>query len=145
MPNDKLSLDVQWIEIPQKTDERGALSVMDAVSSLPFCIQRVFWITDVPAGQTRGGHAHRTCHEVVFAASGSFELEIDDGRRTSVVQVQRPCVGVLIPAGVWCQLRNFAPGTVCLVAASEPYDSTGYVHDYAEWKEELKKDPRTAR
>ena len=145
MPYDKLPLDVKWIEIPQMTDERGSLFVVDAAAALPFRVQRVFWITDVPAGQTRGGHAHRSCHEVVFAAAGSFELEIDDGRRTAVVQVQRPCVGVLIPAGVWCQLRNFAPGTVCMVAASEPFDSAGYVHDYAEWQAEFKKDPRTAR
>ena len=145
MVNDKLPLEVQWVEIPQKSDERGTLFVMDAASSLPFSVKRIFWITDVPAGQTRGGHSHRTCHEVVFAASGSFELEIDDGRRTAVVQVQRPCKGVLIPAGVWCQLRNFAPGTVCMVAASEPYDATGYVHDYAEWQAEIKKDPRRAQ
>lgn len=130
---------VQVIQFPQRVDERGVLTFGEGSLQIPFAVQRIFWITDVPAGQMRGGHAHRTCHEVVVAIGGSFEIEVSDARVSRVFCLSDPSKGLLIPAGVWCELRHFAPGTVCLVAASQAYDAQGYIHDHAAWLEEQRR------
>lgn len=104
---------------------------------IPFTVQRVFWITDVPEGEIRGGHAHWTCDEAVFAVTGSFEIEVDDGNSSFVTRLSSPDCGLTIPAGVWCELRHFSPGTVCVVMASQPYDASGYALDRNGWLQEL--------
>ena len=118
------------IEIPSIADERGTLTFAEGEKCIPFEVRRVFWIGDVPAGMQRGGHAHWTCSEVVVAAKGAFTMLLDDGRIRSEVRMERGNVGVLVPAGVWCELRDFAPDTLLVVMASEAYDADGYVHDY---------------
>ena len=123
-----------FINLDSHADARGCLSVVENDGSLPFVPARVFWISGVPAGAQRGGHAHRSCSEVVFAASGSFEIELDYGDCREVFVMDKPDVGVVVPAGVWCDLRCFAEGTVCVVLASEPYDAAGYVHNKEEWR-----------
>lgn len=130
---------VQVIQFPQHVDERGVLTFGEGGIHVPFDVRRIFWITDVPAGQVRGGHAHRTCHEVVCAVGGSFEIEVSDGRVSRVFRLSDASEGLLIPAGVWCELRHFSPGTVCLVAASQAYDAGGYIHDHAIWLEEQRR------
>ena len=121
------------VQLPKNVDERGVLSFLEGGSDIPFEVARVFWITDVPAGKTRGGHAHWTCHEAVFAVQGRFEIEVDDGRQREVFVLDAPNEGVVVPAGAWCELRHFEPGTVCVVMASEHFDANGYVHDKGEW------------
>ena len=114
-------------------DARGRLFVVPT-GAMPFIPRRVFWIRDVPAGTERGGHAHVSCAEVVFAVSGSVEICVDDGRglrRTFVLD--RPDAGLFIGPEVWCELRHFHPGTVCLVLASEAYQPEGYINDYDEF------------
>ncbi len=141
MINDSLPKGVKLIQLPQHVDTRGRLTFLEGNVHLPFAVERVFWITDVPSDVMRGGHAHWTCHEVVFAAKGSFEIEVDDGELCRTLTIDNPKTGILIPAGVWCELRHFAAGTVCVVMASTAYDATGYAHDRASWKEEkLKRD-----
>ena len=125
---------VQRIQLPQNVDERGVLSFLEAEKDIPFKVERVFWITDVPAGKMRGAHAHWTCHEALFPVTGSFEIEVDDGQRCCTLLMNRPNEGLLISAGVWCELRQFAPGTACIVMASQPYDASGYANDRAEWR-----------
>lgn len=121
------------LPLPAVTDARGTLSFLEGGHHIPFEVRRVFWITDVPAGATRGCHAHDTCAEALFVVAGSIRLTLDDGRRRKDVCLNRPDCGVLIPAGVWCELTDFAPGTVCVVAASHPYDGTGYVNRYEDY------------
>lgn len=135
--NGVLPRGVTWIELPERRDARGSLTFGEGGIQIPFEVARVFWITDVPAGQKRGGHAHWTCHEAVFAVAGSVEIELDDGELNVVVQLDSAQRGITIPAGVWCELRNFASGTVCVVLASERYNATGYVHDEEEWRHNL--------
>jgi hypothetical protein len=94
---------------------------------------------DVPVDKTRGGHAHWTCHEAVFPVTGSFEIELDDGLVSTTVTLDKPSLGITIPAGVWCELRHFAPGTICLVMASQEYDASGYALDRESWLKELNK------
>lgn len=111
-------------------DERGVLCFMQYGEYLPFQPQRTFWITDVPEGEERGGHAHRTCQEFVVAVRGSFVVECYDGNTMQTFSLsQDEYKGLLIPAGVWCRLHNFTADALCLVVASEPYDVVGYIHD----------------
>ena len=121
------------IEFPESADDRGALSFAEGAHQIPFQIERVFWIYGVPEGKTRGGHSHSESAEVVVPVTGSFRMMVDDGTHHSEVLMGSPRKGILIPPGVWCDLRDFAPGTVCMVFASHPYNASGYINDYNEY------------
>ncbi|MBO4590926.1 MAG: GNAT family N-acetyltransferase [Bacteroidaceae bacterium] len=118
------------IHFPKNADERGCLSFAEGQKHIPFPIERVFWIYDVPEGQKRGEHSHNECSEVIVPVSGSFDMEVDDGILQATVHMDSPETGILIPPSVWCRLQNFAPGTVCIVFASHPYNASGYTHNY---------------
>ena len=122
------------IEIPTVGDSRGQLAFAEARTCVPFPIERVFWIYEVPAEAQRGGHAHWTCAELVVAVRGAFTMVVDDGELRREVRMDSPSRGILIPAGVWCELCDFDPDTVLVAMASEPYDATGYVHEYERFK-----------
>ncbi len=122
------------ITIPHIIDERGNLCVAEN-RSLPFEVKRVFWIHGVQPGHTRGGHAHRTCAEVVFPVAGSFEIDVDNGKECETFILDSPDKGIHIPPNVWCCLKNFTPGTVCVVLASQSYEAEGYIHDYSTFKQ----------
>lgn len=124
------------INLPEHRDKRGCLSIAEWGNGIPFAIERVFWIYDVPEGEERGAHSHNECAEVVVPVSGAFDMTLDDGTMQATVHLDSPHVGILIPAGVWCRLSGFAPGTVCVVLASHPFNAAGYVHDYATYKNE---------
>ena len=117
------------------SDARGVLTVEQnsECSRLPFRVDRVFWITDVPRGATRGGHAHRTCKEVLCCVRGSLTLRVDNGRERRVFCLDSPDRAVLIPEGVWCLLEGFTQDAVVVVGASEAYSAEGYVRDYQEF------------
>ncbi len=123
------------ISIPSVTDARGTLTFATALREVPFDIERVFWIHGVPKGQSRGGHAHNVCSEVVVPVAGAFTMILDDGRARASVRMQRPDQGILVPAGMWCELTDFQPGTVLAVMASHPYDAAGYINDYEQYKQ----------
>ncbi len=120
------------LKFPEISDDRGVLCISEN-GSLPFDLKRVFWIYDISEGKTRGGHAHRSCEEVVIALRGSFDMYVDDGKSSKTIRMEHPTKGIYIRKDVWCELRNFAPGTICLVFASEPYNPEGYVNDYNEF------------
>lgn len=115
-------------------DERGTLTVAPWGSEAPFPVKRIFWISGVPQGQMRGGHAHKTCHELLYVLSGAFTLDIEtaDGRTLSV-RMDNASDGIVVMAGEWCVLRDFAAGTVVMVMASEDYDASGYIHSHEEF------------
>ena len=125
------------IQLPEIEDGRGCLSFLQGGGNVPFQIERVFWIWGVPPSQTRGGHAHRTCAEVVFPIKGAFTMHVDDGRAQADVVMDSPACGILIPAGVWCHLTDFQPGTVCLAVASQPYDAAGYINRHEDYLREV--------
>lgn len=135
--------DILWprgcslLRVPTVRDARGALSIAELEGALPFVARRVFWIYDVPEGAQRGGHAHRTCHEVVFCLSGAFTMVIDDGRTRRAQRIDRADEGIVVAAGVWCELGAFAPGTVLLVFASEPYAPEGYINSYTDYLDQI--------
>lgn len=121
------------IDVPVVRDDRGALSFAEAGKDIPFDVKRVFWIYDVPGDKRRGGHSHNTCSEVVFAVSGSFTMLVDDARVRVGVRMNVRNKGIVIPAGMWCELCDFAEGTVLVVLASQEYDAKGYTHNYDEF------------
>lgn len=121
------------IEFPERADDRGSLSFAEGAHHIPFQIERVFWIYGVPDGKTRGGHSHSESAEVVIPVTGAFTMMVDDGNTRISVRLDSPRKGILIPPGVWCDLRDFAPGTVCVVFASHPYNAAGYINDYSQY------------
>lgn len=126
------------LKIPSFSDSRGSLSISES-QNLPFEIKRVFWIYDVGEGKTRGGHAHSTCQEIVFAINGSFDIFIDNGKEQQTFHIDKPDTGIYIGANVWCELSNFSEGTVCVALASEPYNSKGYINDKDEFNKVFSK------
>ena len=122
------------IQLPRIDEKRGTLTFMENDVHIPFSAKRVFWIQDVPEGETRGGHAHRTCHEAVFALKGKFSITVDDGTMHGSLVLDSQDKGLLIPAGVWCSLEDFSSDSLCLVVASQEYDEYGYINDYEQFK-----------
>lgn len=121
------------IELPKFLDERGNLSFLENENQLPFVIQRVHWIYDVPGGVERGGHAHKSLYQLIVAASGSFTVTLDDGRAKRSFTLNRPYLGLLVKPGIWRDLSDFSSGSVCMVLASEKYDVSDYIRDYTEF------------
>ncbi len=124
---------VREIEFPKICDPRGNLSFVESARHVPFPIRRVFYIYDVPGGETRGGHAHKKCWMALMAIAGSFDVRLTDGRSEKVVRLNRANKAVLIPPGVWDTMSEFTTGTVALALASEFYDEDDYIRDYDEF------------
>ncbi len=123
-------LNTALIDFPKITDPRGNLTVAQALTDVPFAIKRAYWVYDVPAGECRGGHAHKSCKEVLIALSGSFHVTIDNGEEQKTVLLNHPYQGLLIDTDVWRTLDDFSSGAVCLVLASEPFDEDDYIREY---------------
>jgi hypothetical protein len=129
--NNKTSVyDCSIIKLPCRESREGSISILENGVNLPFDVKRVFYIYDIPAGKDRGAHAHRICHQILVAVSGSFEIEMDDGYTRRTVILNRPFYGVHIPPGIWAAEKGFSSGSVCLVLASEAYDDDDYIRDY---------------
>lgn len=126
------------IELPKIYDHRGNLSFAESGRHIPFPIRRVFFIYDIPGGETRGGHAHKKCTQTVSAVTGSFTLRLTDGINERVFRLDRGNKAVLIPTGVWLTMEDFTTGTVCLALASEPYEEEEYFRDFEEFLEYTK-------
>ena len=124
---------VRLLEFPKICDPRGNLSFAEGGCHVPFPIRRVFYIYDVPGGETRGSHAHKQCSEVLIAVAGSFEVRLSDGKEERIIRLNRANRGVLIPPGLWRTMSDFTTGTVALAFASELYDEADYIRDYDEF------------
>lgn len=123
----------QIISLPKFLDDRGNLSFLENESQLPFVIQRVHWIYDVPGGEERGGLAYKTTEEFVVAMSGSFDVIVDDGTTQQKFTLNRSYYGLYIPAGTWRAIENFSTNSVAVIAASTHYDSVDGIRDYDEF------------
>ena len=122
--------DCAIIELPRVHNRAGNISIAENTKHLPFDVERVFYIYDIPGGEDRGAHAHKDCHQFLVAVSGSFEIEMDDGITKRTVQLNRPYYGLHIPPGIWAAEKSFSSGSVCLVMASHKYDKDDYIRDY---------------
>jgi len=118
------------IEIPKISDPRGNLTFIEGGNHLPFDIKRVFYLYDVPTGEGRGAHAHKNLNQFIVCLSGSFDVSIDDGKKRSLIHLNRPWKGVHIPPMIWASEINFDAGSVCLVMASDFYDESDYIREY---------------
>ncbi len=122
------------IDLPKITDHRGNLTFIEGNRHVPFTIRRTYYLYDVPAGASRGGHAHKTTEEFIIAASGSFTVVLDDGQKRRKYFLNRPHYGLYVPTLVWRELENFSSGSICLVVASEEYDESDYYREYEEFR-----------
>ena len=132
--------DCRIIELKKHHGATGNISVVENGKVIDFDIRRVFFIYDIPAGATRGMHAHKTLHELIIAASGSFDVRLFDGEREKTIQLNHPSKALLLPNGVWEELKNFSSGATALVLASQPYDSDDYYRDIEEFLEHKKEE-----
>ncbi|WP_288360311.1 FdtA/QdtA family cupin domain-containing protein [uncultured Bacteroides sp.] len=118
------------IELPKFEDVAGNLTPVYSNIHVPFDIKRVFYSYDIPGGEERGAHAHKECHQLLVAASGSFEVVLDDGINKRTVLLNRPFYGLHIPPGIWAAEQGFSSGSICLVLASHIYDEKDYIREY---------------
>ena len=128
------------IELPKIQDPRGNLTFVESSIHIPFGIERVYYLYDVPGGAARGGHAHKELHQFIIAMSGSFDVLLDDGRNRKVVHLSRSYHGLYVCPMIWRELDNFSSGSVCMVLASHRYDEADYFREYEEFLRA--KDPR---
>jgi dTDP-4-dehydrorhamnose 3,5-epimerase-like enzyme len=118
------------IELPRVTDPRGNLTFIEGQEHVPFDIARAFYPYDLPGGEGRGGHAHRELEQFVIAASGSFEVLVDDGKHQERFFLSRAYYGLYVPRMIWQEVSNFSSGSVCLVLASHRYEEADYYRNY---------------
>jgi len=122
--------DCSIIELPKIHNRAGNITPVTNNINIPFEVKRVFYIYDIPGGEDRGAHAHKKCHQFLVAASGSFEIESDDGTAKRTLMLNRPYYGLHIPPGIWTAEKGFSSGAICLVLASEIYKEDDYIRDY---------------
>ena len=126
------------IELPKVSDPRGNLTFVEQERHIPFAIQRVFYLYDVPGGESRAGHANKRLQEFIIAASGSFEVVVDNGEREERYFLNRSFRGLYVPGMLWRTIENFSSSSVCLVLASELYDEDDYYRDYDEYRSSIR-------
>ena len=121
------------IMLPKINNRKGNITPIQNSIEVPFGIKRIFYLYDVPGGESRGSHAHKQCHQFLVSASGSFEVLLNDGKVQRLVQLNRPYIGLHIPPMIWASEVNFSSGAICLVFASEFYEENDYIRDYQEF------------
>jgi oxalate decarboxylase/phosphoglucose isomerase-like protein (cupin superfamily) len=114
---------------------KGNITPVYGGTHIPFDIQRIYYLYDVPAGAERGGHAHKELHALIIAVSGSFDVILKDGQTEKIFSLNRPFYGLYIPRLIWRELTNFSSGSICLVLASLHYDENDYIRDYNKYLE----------
>jgi dTDP-4-dehydrorhamnose 3,5-epimerase-like enzyme len=125
--------DVKIINLPKFEDVRGNLSFIQEFAHVPFKIERVYWIYDVPGGQYRGGHAFKQQNELIVALSGSFDVIIDDGIQEQRYSLNRSYYGLYLPSGLWRKMENFSTNSLALVLSSTHFDKDDYVYEYSDF------------
>jgi hypothetical protein len=129
-----LSVDnCKFVELPVIHRPEGSLTVVESEDHVPFSIERVYYLYDVPTGAVRGGHAHGALQQLLVPLSGSFDVLLDDGAEKRSVHLNRPSIGLLLTPMIWRELVNFSSGSVCMVLASAHYDESDYFRDHDEF------------
>ena len=122
--------DCSMLELDKHHQERGNITVVENGYTIPFDVKRVYYLYDIPGGESRGGHAHKELHQLIVAVSGSFNVMLDDGNVRRTFTLNRPYQGLLVVPGIWRTLDDFSSGSVCLVLASMLYSETDYKRKY---------------
>ena len=131
----KTVFDTSVIELPKISSRAGNITAIENNVEIPFELKRIFYLYDIPGGEDRGAHAHKECHQFLIAASGSFEVQLDDGNVKKTVMLNQPYRGLHIPPGIWASEVNFSSGAICLAMASHKYNASDYIRDYNEFLE----------
>lgn len=127
---------VYQVNLPQIHDRRGDLTFIESGIHVPFKIERIYYLYNVPVDSERGGHAHKELEQVVFALSGSFRMKIDDGKTKEDYWLRDPRKGLYMSNLIWREMDSFSQGAVCMVLASKHYDESDYIRDYSEFLNE---------
>ncbi|MDM8160291.1 FdtA/QdtA family cupin domain-containing protein [Labilibaculum sp. K2S] len=125
--------DCSVIELDKHHHEKGNISIVENGNEVPFDVKRIYYLYDVPGGEDRGAHAHKELRQLIIAASGSFDIILDDGHVKRSITLNRPYMGLLVVPGIWRELINFSSGSICMVLASHKYDEDDYIRDYSEF------------
>lgn len=125
--------DCHIVVLNKLSDKSGNITVVESKHNIPFALRRIYYLYDVPGGESRGGHAHKQLYQLIVAASGSFDVMLDDGINKKVVRLNRPNHGLLLVPGLWRELSEFSSGAICLVLTSHKYDPEDYIRDYNEF------------
>ena len=122
------------IQLPKIADPRGNLTFVEGSNHVPFDIKRVYWIYDVPGGETRGGHAFKEQDELIISLSGSFDVVVDNGTSIEKFSLNRSYYGLYVPAGMWRHMENFSTNSLALVLASTVFNAEDYIRNYDEFR-----------
>jgi hypothetical protein len=122
--------DCNLLYLQKLGDRNGHITPVENNLTIPFEIKRIFYLYDIPGGESRGAHAHKECHQFLVAVSGSYEVLLDDGNTKRQVMLNRPDIGLHIPPGIWASEINFSAGSICLVLASHEYNEQDYIREY---------------
>lgn len=134
---------VKIIDLPRILDPRGNLTFIEGGMHTPFDIKRVYYLYDVPGGAHRGGHGHKHLHQLLIAMSGSFDVQLDDGRTKFKYHLNRSYYGLYIPPMMWREIDNFSSGSVCMVLASDHYDEGDYYRNYDDFMRDVQSNDRS--
>lgn len=127
--------DCSIIDVSKVHNEAGNITVIENGINIPFNVKRVYYLYDIPGGEARGGHAHYELEQYIIAASGSFDVILDDSKNRKIVTLNRPNLALHIVPGLWRELDNFSSGSISLVLASHLYDEKDYIRDYNKFLE----------
>jgi hypothetical protein len=130
--------DCNIIELPRIHNRAGNITVAENHVHIPFDVKRIYYLYDIPGGESRAAHGHKELEQLIIAASGSFDITIDDGVNKKTVQLNRPYMGLHVKPGIWRNISNFSSGAICLVLASMLYTEEDYLRDYDEFKHFIK-------
>lgn len=124
----------QIIEFQRIPNPSGTIAVAQNSDQVPFAIERVFYIYDIPSDTVRGGHAHRQGHEIIIATSGSFDVTLSDGNESKTITLNRPYKGLYIPPGIWVEIKGFSSGCVLLALCSNNYVDGDHIRQYSDYQ-----------
>jgi oxalate decarboxylase/phosphoglucose isomerase-like protein (cupin superfamily) len=130
MGNSSTVFDCTLVQLPQIKSNLGSITSIENNSEIPFKVKRIYYLYDVPGGESRAAHGHKELEQLIVAASGSFDITLDDGTNKKTFQLNRPYIGLLIKPGIWRDIDNFSSGAICLVLASHLYDEVDYYRNY---------------
>lgn len=122
--------DCYLVDLSKIQDRSGNITVVENGESIPFDVKRIYYLYDVPSGEDRGGHAHYELEQYIIAASGSFDVILNDGRHVKRISLNQPNIALHVVSGLWRELDNFSSGSICMVMASQKFDENDYIRDY---------------